>query len=79
MFRFFLETFINHINIVLFHLAYLLMGMLIIVFVNADTFHRFFFVIIVVLNFFATILNLCHIDMLSLTCIIFTTVAGTYN
>lgn len=73
----FLETFVSHINIVLTHLTYLLLGMLVIVFVNAAAFYRIFFVSAVVLNFFATILNFYQLNIVSLSWVIFTVFIGT--
>lgn len=58
---------LGNIELVLQHVGYLLCGMLVLVFVNAPTFYRLFFISSVPINFACTLLKLRHVNLLELT------------
>lgn len=61
------DKLLENINLVIQHLGYLLFGMLILVFVNAPAFYRIIFITSVPLNFFLTLFECKHVDLVELS------------
>lgn len=61
---------LTNINLVLQHFGFLLLGMLMLVFVNAPPFYRIFFILIVPTNFICTLYAWKHISLIQLSQII---------
>lgn len=64
------DQLLENINLVLQHFGYLLLGMLILVFVNAAAFYRFIFITSVPLNFGLILFKCKHADLIELSQII---------
>lgn len=64
------DLIVSNMNLVLEHLGLLLLGMLLLVFVGATRFQRFFFVTAISVNFACTLYHLRHVKMLQLLQII---------
>lgn len=56
-----------NINLILQHFGFLLLGMLLLVFVNAPPFYRIFFIMIVPVNFVCTLFNWRHVSLVELS------------
>ncbi|XP_063699487.1 protein brambleberry-like [Culicoides brevitarsis] len=69
---------VNRLNVILFHFVYLLMGMLCLVFVNADTFSRLAFIFMIPINFIAAMLDYYSLDVVKLTATILTLILTNY-
>lgn len=69
---------VNRLNIILFHFLYILMGMLCLVFVNADTFSRLVFIFLIPINFIAAMLDYYSLDVVMLTATILTIILTNY-
>lgn len=70
---------VNRLNIILFHFLYLLMGMLCLVFVNADTFSRLAFIFLIPINFIAAMLDYYSLDVVRLTATVLTIILSNYS
>lgn len=70
------ETFVNGINLVVKYLSYLLLGMLILVFVNAPAFYRIVFVLVVPVNFACVLFNIHHLDVIQMSQVILAVFTG---
>lgn len=58
---------LTNINLLLQHFAYLLFGMLLLVFVNAPAFYRLFFIFAVPMNFICTLMQWQNVSLIELT------------
>lgn len=69
---------VNRLNIILFHFLYLMMGMLCLVFVNADTFSRLIFIFLIPINFIVAMLDYYSLDVVTLTATFLTLILTNY-
>ena len=61
---------LTNINLLLQHFAYLLFGMLLLVFVNAPAFYRLFFIFAVPMNFICALMQWRNVSLIELTQIV---------
>lgn len=73
-----IDNFLHKINVVLIHVGYLLLGMLILVFVNSATFYRIFLVLAVAVNFATSILDYYHLDAQKFPLMVVTVFFGNF-
>lgn len=70
------ETFVNNISLFTKYLSYLLLGMLLLVFINASSFYRSVFVLIVPINFSCALFDSHHLDIIQMSQVIFAIYTG---
>lgn len=70
------DALLTHVNVILQHFVYLLLGMLLLVFVNATPFYRIVFIVAVPSNFACTLLRVHHFELVELTGLIATVFVG---
>lgn len=70
------DALLASVNLILQHFVYLLLGMLLLVFVNATPFYRIVFILAVPTNFACTLLRFHHLELIELTGIIFAVYVG---
>lgn len=61
------DALLANVNLILQHFVYLLLGMLLLVFVNAKPFYRIVFILAVPVNFACTLLRVHHLELIQLT------------
>lgn len=61
------DALLANVNLILQHFVYLLLGMLLLVFVNASPFYRVVFILAVPMNFTCTLLQVHHFELIQLT------------
>lgn len=61
------DALLANVNLILQHFVYLLLGMLLLVFVNATPFYRVVFILAVPTNFACTLLRFHHLELIQLT------------
>lgn len=64
------DALLANVNLILQHFVYLLLGMLLLVFVNATSFYRVVFILAVPTNFACNILRFHHLELIELTGVI---------
>lgn len=64
------DAVLTNVNLILYTLAYLLLGMLVLVFIDAPPFYRIVFVVAVPLNFIFTVFNIQNLNLIQLSQVI---------
>lgn len=72
------DAFINNIGKILNYLVYLLLGMLILVFVNAPIFYRMVFVAVVPANLACSLFETRHLDLVQISQVLLAVFAGKF-
>lgn len=72
------DALLANVNLILQHFAYLLLGMLLLVFVNATPFYRIVFILAVPMNFACTLLQVHHFELIELTEVIAAMFVGNF-
>lgn len=73
------ETFVSHISLFVKYLSYLLLGMLILVFINAPAFYRIIFIFVVPINFVCILCEVHHLDIIQMSQVILVVFTSNFN
>lgn len=72
------DALLTNVNMILQHFVYLLLGMLLLVFVNATPFYRIIFILAVPINFACTLFKVHHFELNELTGVIGAVFVGNF-